>query len=549
MSPLNDGGVAAGSVALGPELTAEVMKTAGKSLVNSHWGSYVLFLKLPVARSVIVLRGPMSALPCFWIRFHNITVLFSLIEDCLALKLLSFSVDWDCIRAQAAGGDYLTRQTAINEIQTLVSGECLEIGSDRISRKLYWDPSSIRTETPVGRIDDAAVLLRNTTQHCVNAWVATRKTILLQLSGGLDSSILLACMCRAPTKPETISVNFWSKGSGDERNFARSMTDITGTELLECERDQEVDLRRFLNCARTGNPVVNFSAYDIEPRLVQLAHQRSATAIFNGEIGDDIFGHSPAPEVLAECLNSCWPSMDFFRSAADYAELARVSLWSAVSQAIRYRSWQRQTPYWSLYRYKQFLQISTEKRLVTDDVARSYEQMLTRYIHPWFENVRCMPLGRVMLLWGLVNATSTWSHSPFAGADSGLFMSPLASQPLVEAFCSIPSRLHFLGAENGAVARRAFRAYLTDAILSRGTGKGSPDMWMKDVLLRNRVFLRELLLDGILVRERILDKSRLEAALSGAVSNSRVGLAELVIQLYIESWLRRWTTSEASVAV
>jgi asparagine synthase (glutamine-hydrolysing) len=522
-----------------------VIATAGKSLINSHWGSYVLFLKPPHARNVMVLRGPMGRLPCFWTTFKGITILFSTVEDCVALNLHKFSVNWDCIRAQAAGGDYLTNETGVNEIATLISGECATVRDGKVSLSAYWSPSAIQAAHYAGTSADAARILEGSTQQSINALVSPHKTVLLQLSGGLDSSILLGCMNRAPTKLDIVAVNFWSRGAGgDERTFARSMAAKTGVEPLELERDRNVDLRRLLTCARTGNPVLNFCAYDQEPRLVRLAKERGATAIFTGEIGDDIFGHAAFPGTLAECLNVLGASWSFFRAAVDYADLMRVSVWKAVGQAVQHRRWARRQPYWSYFLYKRQLGIGGERNLVTLEVVREYERQLERFIHPWFRDVQGMPFGRAMLVFALVMATSTWSHSPFGESAGSLFSMPLANQPLVEAFFTIPAHFHFRAGENGAVARQAFEAILSDAVLRRGTGKGGPGLWLHELFARNRQILRELLLDGIMVREQILDRTKLEAAISGAVSKSQVGIGELAQLLYVECWLRRWTGLE-----
>jgi asparagine synthase (glutamine-hydrolysing) len=487
----------------------------------------------------------MGRLPCFWTAFKGVTLFFSTVEDCVALRLCRFSVNWDCIRAQAAGGDYLTNETAVNEISTVISGECVMVREGKVSRGAYWCPSAIRPDQYAETGDDAARILDNSTQRSINALVSPHRTVLLELSGGLDSSILLGCMNRAPAKPEIVAVNFWSRGSGgDERAFAHSMTAKTGVELFELERDRNVDLRKLLSCARTGNPVLNFCAYDQEPRLVRLAKDIGATAIFTGEIGDDIFGHAAFPGTLAECLSFLGAGWGFFRSAVDYADLMRVSVWKAVGQAIRYRRWAQRKPYWSFHLYKRQLGFGSDRNLVTLEVEREYEQQLERFIHPWFRDVQDMPFGRAMLVFALVMATSTWSHSPFGESTGSLFIMPLANQPLVEAFCTIPSQFHFRAGENGAVARQAFGPILSNVVLGRGTGKGGPGLWLHEVFARNRQLLRELLLDGILVRENVLDRSKLEAAISGAVSKSQAGAGELVELLYIECWLRRWAEPE-----
>lgn len=113
---------------------------------------------------------------------------------------------------------------------------------------------------------------------------------------------------------------------------------------------------------------------------------------------------------------------------------------------------------------------------------------------------------------------------------------------MIEASLAIPSDLHLSGAQNAAVASRAFAPQLSSAVLQRGTAKGTPDLWLCDIIARHRAFLREILLDGLLIKERTLDKTRTEAALSGEVSRSKAQASAIIVQLYIESWLRRWTS-------
>jgi asparagine synthase (glutamine-hydrolysing) len=530
-----------------PAEAARIAETTGRSLIDSYWGSYVLFLKQPLGRSTSVIRGPMSAVPCYWTAYSNVVVFFSSIDDCLKLRLRSYPINWDIVRAQAVGGDYLTRETAIAGISAVVSGECLSVIHDRVTHSMYWNPSALRPGEVVTGIDRAAQLLRETTQLCVSACMSGHKTLLLLLSGGLDSSVLLACMSRPAPKAEIISFNIWSRGPGDERRFARSMTDKVGTELIEFERTPQIDLSRFTECAHTATPVVNFAAWDAGCSLINLAHKRKATAIFTGVTGDDMFGHAPSPEVLAGCLDTCGLLRQFVSAATDYAELKRISLWRAIGQTVQYKKWLRRLPYWSMYLYKRFLGFGNSSSLASDEATHEYEQTLSRFIHPWLRDIRELPVGRAMLVWELASVTLSWPNSPFSSEDSALFTNPLASQPLVEAFFRIPARLHFADAENGAVIRRAFKSDFSELVLKRGTGKGTANLLLREVVARNRDFLKELLLDGILVREGIFDKIKLEAALSGAVSRSQIGVGEIVSQLYIECWLRSWTKTQSRV--
>jgi hypothetical protein len=51
--------------------------------------------------------------------------------------------------------------------------------------------------------------------------------------------------------------------------------------------------------------------------------------------------------------------------------------------------------------------------------------------------------------------------------------------------------------------------------------------------------LREVLLDGLLVRQGILDAKKIETMLAADVSTSAVDISEVFVQLYIEGWVRQ----------
>jgi asparagine synthase (glutamine-hydrolysing) len=85
---------------------------------------------------------------------------------------------------------------------------------------------------------------------------------------------------------------------------------------------------------------------------------------------------------------------------------------------------------------------------------------------------------------------------------------------------------------------------LPSAILDRGQGKGGPDLWAKDVVENNVGFLQEFLLDGILVRRGLVDRRKLQAALSPRIVKSTSMVGDIFAKLYIEAWLRKFQEQE-----
>jgi asparagine synthase (glutamine-hydrolysing) len=520
----------------------------GRSLISHCWGNYVAALHYPENASAVVLRGPVSPLACFHVKLGTLNVFFSHLDDCIDLEITPLSINWDSITAQVMGGDHLTNETAIEEISSLETGECVECKPDGCSRHVYWDPRSFLEERSPIAFDQATQSIRLATEYCVGALSSRHDRILVQLSGGLDSSIVLSSLSRAPHTPSITAVNYYSRGSGDERRFARSMAGRVNCRLIERSRNQQLDLRRFLDCNRTVRPVLNFSAPDVEARNVALARELNATAIFDGELGDNVFGSHPGPGVLVERFRQGGVGPGFLGTAVDYAMLTRQSVWRTLALARREALNLRVNPDFSTAAEMQRAYGAIGVRsaiLASAEAEERHRSMGDRFLHPWLKQSRRIAPGSHALLFGLITVLSSTYHSPFSGAHGPTRVSPLVSQPLLEIALRIPTYLHCRFSQDRAVARAAFADVLPPEILQRGLGKGGPGLWAREVVEKNTQFLREFLLDGILVRRRLIDRTKLEIVLSPRVVKSTVVVGDIFAKLYIEAWLRAWQQVES----
>jgi asparagine synthase (glutamine-hydrolysing) len=521
----------------------DIVVSGGRSLVRDYWGYYVAVLFCPQNSCCLVMRSPVSPLACFQANLGSSTVFFSYLDDFAALDLMALSINWDCITAQVAGGDYLTSETAIKEITSIECGECVECGPNGRLNHTYWDPRSFLQERFPEVFSDATQTIRNATEYCVNALSSPYSHILVTLSGGLDSSIVLSSLSRSPHRPAITAVNYNSRGTGDERRFARSMTRMVNCKLVERARNQSLDLRRIDECNRTARPILNFSAPDTETRNIALAQELQASAIFNGELGDNIFGSHPSPGALVECVRHLGLGRRCLSVAIDYAMLKKQSIWRTLTAARdEYRSVARNPDFSSEFEVRRrYGEAAVRSLMLASSEAEEHSRtMADRFVHPWFKSSRFIAPGAHALLFGLIKVTSTSYHSPFSKTFDPPQVSPLVSQPLVEAALRIPGYLHCKNGLDRPVARAAFADVLATEVLQRGLGKGGPTLWTKDIVENNREFLHEYLLNGVLVRERLVDRSKLEAVLSPRMAKSTVMVGDVIAKLYIEAWLRKW---------
>jgi asparagine synthase (glutamine-hydrolysing) len=525
----------------------DIVQSKGRSLITGFWGYYVAALHYPKKATALVIRAPASPLACFHVRCGTLNLFFSSIQDCVDLKLTPLSINWDSITTQIVGADYLTHETAINEIAELVCGEAAECTHTACTTHVYWDPRLLLKDRSPKRFPEAARAIRDGVNYSVNALSSGHSHILVNVSGGLDSSIVLSALARAPHGPSLTAINYFSRAGGDERFYARRMAQSAHCRLVELPRNDQLDLRRFDDCNLTVRPVLNFSAPDTEARSAALAHDLNATAIFNGELGDNVFGRNPGPAVLLDHFRQNGFGRRFVSVALDYAMLTNQSIWRALAltrleslDLIHNRDFNSLRAFRSRYG----VDGARSLMLASSEAEQHHSGMEARFLHPWLKESRQLAPDSRKLLFGLLTVTSTASHSPFAAPDDPQSVSPLVSQPLAEIALQIPGHLHCTAAQDRAVARAAFSDVLPAEIIDRGRGKGGPTAWAKDVVENNEKFLREFLLDGILVRRALLDRRKVEAALSPKMAKSTAMVADVFAKLYIEAWVRKVTRLE-----
>jgi asparagine synthase (glutamine-hydrolysing) len=523
------------------EQSEAIIQSRGRHLISHFWGSYVLLLREPSTRSVYVLRGPMSRLPCFQVRVGNVTILFSFVDDYLSLSSIRPTINWDALGAQMTFGDYLSNETCLNEMKSVECGECVRYCRNEQRTTAYWLPVTYQEDAHHAPFLEATHSLRETTQFCVDACASSHKVVLQALSGGLDSSIVLSCLSRSIDRLGLNAVTYFSRGSGDERAFARSMAKRVGCRLYELARNDNLDLRVFTNCIRTVRPVLHFTAPDSASRNTAIARECGASIIVDGGLGDNVFGSNVDPGMLVECYRQRGVSMELLTATLNYAKLTRQSLWQVARAALVDGT--RNVRNFSVFeatRRRHKCDYASTMTLVSTECLDRYVRMQNRFVHPWLCNSRAAAPGSLGLLIGLIVVTSACYHSAFARPDEPARESPLACQPLVEWALRTPGYLHVYGAQNRAVARSAFTDVLPESVIARGTAKGGPELWLKDVINKNLVFLREFLLDGQLVKARLIDRRRLETVLSSQMITSEVVVADIFSKLYMEAWLHQW---------
>jgi len=531
-----DGGLSdSRDIPLSPVEWNRILDSDGRSLIDGYWGRYIAIFRTS-RRGTSVIRDPSGTLPCYRSDVDGMTVLFSWLEDLLAFMPASPipRVNWAAIAASIAIGQLGGVDTALGGIAQVLPGHLATLDDRKPSSVSMWSAVGFASRRAKHEPDVAAARLRQVVMDCAHAWSSCYEAIVLRLSGGVDSAILLSSLSTSPVTARTTCLNYHSPGAdSDERSFARLAATKAGVRLIERERDLEFRLEDILTVSRTPAPEGYTGRMGTGRIDAEVAATLGAQAMFTGVGGDQVFFQFPCTWPAADYLHAHGIGIGFLDASLDAARLGRVSLLQAVRRALA-DSRLRPGPLDGAW---QSASLACREAI---DAARH----LDRYVHPELLEAD-LPVGKFRQVQELINPVGY--YDPYLGDAAPEIVSPLLSQPVVEFCLTLPTWLLTRGGRGRALARQAFSRDIPRAIATRQS-KGGMEEHVAAILRRDLPFARSLLLDGHLVRQGLLDRPKLEAALTGQLSALGEHLSEIHHYLALEAWVRRIEESPRRMA-
>jgi asparagine synthase (glutamine-hydrolysing) len=506
-----------------------IIASQGRSMLAQIWGGYVAFLYDTARRSVYVIRDCSGKIPCYRTQHFGVEIIFADLADLRDLRLPTFGINLKYVTAFACASQLQIRATGLNEVTELLAGDCFGMTEGMGSQYAFWSPVRIFDDDRIDSFEVAAAEVRFTTERCIAAWASAFERISLSLSGGLDSAVVLGCLRKTKPADALRGINRYGVNVvEDERHYARIAATAAGVALSEFPflHQAWIDERlyRFPLVAKPNIPGI-FGNLDVELSN-DLMRQQGADSIWTGQGGDHLFFQARIPV-----------------GARDYLELNGVNrgLLHAIMNA---RKVSRQ-PYWTTLRTLASPKMSLTVGMTAFRRAKSpfltedaQSAISNEYLaHPWMTDAAHLPPGRRFQVAALSEVLNRHRHFP--GLERVHGHHPLLCQPLIELCLRIPSYVHLRDGVTRAVERAAFRDVVPAEILARGQ-KGQSTMSLLDCLHRSGNFVRELLMDGILAQEKILDCLSIEPYLKHKRPMEVSHLFPLTACIVAELWARSW---------
>lgn len=490
-------------------------------LLRQYWGGYLMVHADP-AGLVRIFRDPSGLLPCYVRRDHGRVTLAGSITD--LAKPAPGAANLDEIARILAGGDLRGRQTCVSGVEELIAGECFIVGRGESRTERYWSPWDHVSRSELGA-DEMAEELRCTIADCVGAWAACFPSIMVGVSGGLDSSIVAVSASR--TAERLTCLNLVSPDfDGDERRYARALAETIGEPLIEENRKL-----RDIDVAVSAAPHHPWPVAPLYKQTNEAIHRRllrelPVEAFFSGNGGDGIFCGVRSAVPFIDRLLDEGPRPSLASTLYDLTLLT-----GADAKTVLKHGWDRYRR--NRGRHRPLINLAG----LGQEFGRKIRAAGAS--HPWLNVPDNILPGKTVHAAYLMRAQKGVELYPRATMPPHI--APLMSQPIVEACLAIPTWQWIAGGQNRAVARKAFAGCLPELVAARKQ-KGGPGDFHLSIYRTHRAALHDRLRGGILAASGVLDLALLELPEDPTWRGAK-RIDRILTFVAAENWARYWAGS------
>ena len=494
-------------------------------LTSGHWGRYVALRWPTASQGAAAFRDPSGALDCVTWSAAGIAVVASIFPPGLPKALQPrLELDWDRVAGLVADPSRVAGALAFKGIHAVWPGGIWYDGPAGARETQVWAPSAFTAPTTLGEAQLSSELRRRV-DHSVAACLSPRDGTLIEVSGGLDSAIVATTAARRADHGVKVWLNYrGSNRRSDERDYAWAVAEAGGFALCEADKPlAALDLGVWKRLLGGLRPALNASEPHRDRDVAARCEAAGVERVLTGQGGDMVFFQHPTALVVADFIRSGARPRAVLGAAHGVARWTGQSGWSVLRQAAsaaRRRSRQVGTPPWAM---------------VTEACAHAAGPG----DHPWLQGIDGISPGKQLQLEALVACQAFNGDS--LTARSASVVHPLLSQPVVEFCLQIPTFELTRCRRDRALAREVFADRLPPVIVER-QGKGEFSSHYGRVVAASLDELRPLLMDGELAKRGLLDRIRLEAALSPEQLILEGGYSGLVAAAVTEMWVSDWVS-------
>jgi asparagine synthase (glutamine-hydrolysing) len=268
------------------EVIVHLYEDLGLDFVQKLRGMFAIALYDERQRRMVLARDRLGKKPLHYSFAAGQLLFGSEIKSLLAVAPELAEVDQAALLQYFYFGYILDPATAFRSIRKLPPGFLLELVNGEISVRRYWDLPTYGTAEPKSE-DEYLEELENKLEEAVRIRLISDVPLGALLSGGVDSSTVVALMARASSRPvKTFTIGF-SREDFNEAEAARIVSDRFGTEHHELVVEPKIGETLELLSRSLEEPFADSSI--IPTFYVSQLTRQHVTVALAGDGGDELF--------------------------------------------------------------------------------------------------------------------------------------------------------------------------------------------------------------------------------------------------------------------
>lgn len=247
----------------------------------------------PGRERILLARDQFGIKPLLYARTDQGVVFASEMKAILASGLVERAINPAALPLLLAKGSIPQPMTMVKDVEMLLPGHCLTLEAGQVGIRRYWKldvnrrPELMRADYP-----EQVAEVRLALEESVRLQMVSDVPVGAFLSGGVDSSLMVAMMARQSSLPvRTFSVGFGAEGAGiDETDDAARIARFVGTQHTRVEITGQMvrDRINHISAALDQPSVDGVNSY-----LVSLAACQGVKVAISGTGGDELFAGYP----------------------------------------------------------------------------------------------------------------------------------------------------------------------------------------------------------------------------------------------------------------
>jgi asparagine synthase (glutamine-hydrolysing) len=271
------------------EVLPHLYERHGPRLCERLHGKFAIAVWDTRERRGLLARDRLGVKPLYYTVVDGVVVFASELKSVIASGLVSDELDPEAIAAFLMMGFVPGPMTPLKDVRKLMPGERLIVGGGEVRSERYWhypDPEP----DPEPSVEEWAERLLAELEEAVSMRLMSDVPLGAMLSGGLDSSLLVALMARHSQRPvKTFAVGYGGAGELDERPDARRAAEHFGAEHHEIGLSPAVGGDGLERLAwHMDEPVQSLCSLGMLA-LSELA-SREVTVLLSGQGADELLG-------------------------------------------------------------------------------------------------------------------------------------------------------------------------------------------------------------------------------------------------------------------